>query len=382
MKKKKLAIFVHDFVREVGHSHALIETIKNMSGIDVEELRVIAFRSCDLYEEFEKFSGKKKFIRVPLAGLYPFYFKTMFFHVYSFVYATFFLSKDFLKVGVGIATLCSDVVNIQFVHQHWESYYFKLHSLKGFRWAYKKILFVTFRWMENFLYRRPSVKLSVLSEFETKYCRDQFGASEQRCRTVYSGINLEKYRYHDIPRQDLFAQLAEKYPQLKNIDSTVPIFLFVGAFERKGIVLAMEKVQKIGGQLLIIGSPESHHKFEFLPGLKYCHIQFSKELPLFYSLCDNFIFPTIYEPFGLVIIEAVAMGMRVYTTQERVGATELLKGLDGVHIFLNAEAIELDPLPILTPEMRKAFIVERVKVLKNYSWRQAGEQFAALCFNK
>ena len=42
--------------------------------------------------------------------------------------------------------------------------------------------------------------------------------------------------------------------------------------------------------------------------------------------------PTLYEPFGLVLIEAAAMGMNIVTTRNCVGASELLENLEGIEI--------------------------------------------------
>lgn len=56
----------------------------------------------------------------------------------------------------------------------------------------------------------------------------------------------------------------------------------------------------------------------------------SKEVEKFFAAADCFVFPTIYDPFGLVITEAMAAGLPVITSRA-AGAAELIAdGADGL----------------------------------------------------
>ena len=54
-----------------------------------------------------------------------------------------------------------------------------------------------------------------------------------------------------------------------------------------------------------------------------------KDVRPYYGAADAFVFPTIYEPFGSVVLEAMACGLPVITT-DRCGAGEIItQGVDG-----------------------------------------------------
>ena len=55
----------------------------------------------------------------------------------------------------------------------------------------------------------------------------------------------------------------------------------------------------------------------------------TKELERYYAAADAFVFPTTYDAFGMVVLEAMASGLPVFSS-DRAGATELIdNGRDG-----------------------------------------------------
>ena len=335
-KKVRLALFVHDLFLEVGHSNALIETVRNLPTGCVDEVKVIAFTSDNLETLFGNLDCRLTFVKVPFPNLYPHLFKIIFFHLWTLLYSWILLERRYIRIGVGIASLAVDVVNVQFVHNHWSEFYFKMNKLKGVSFIYKKIFFYYLNIVESFLYSLPNLKFSILSRFTTEFCQHNFSIEKSRSETIYSGINLEKFSIDERDRSDLMEDLSAKYPVLVNIDLNQEIFLFVGAFERKGLAIILEKLErKDKAQIIIIGTSESKKDFLFSSKVDCFHITFTDELPLFYSLADAFVFASLYEPFGLVILEAAAMGLELYISRENVGAVELLEGVEGINVFNN-----------------------------------------------
>lgn len=372
----KMALFVHECFLEVGHSNAMIETLRNLPASQIERLDIISFDCDDLKKLFPDWHQRVIFHRVPLGKLYPFMLKMIFYHLWSGVFSLLFLSKKTIKISIGIASLWADVVNVQFVHTQWQRYYFKMKKLSFLELIYKKLLFQYFSICEKYLYRNPSIKISAVSKFIADFFIQEWNLPKSNVFVTYSGINLERFNLIETPREKLYQELLEKYPQLTTIDPSRPIFLFVGAYERKGLAEGLQALEKIDdAQIIIIGKPESAGIFSFPDKVTVALISFCNELEKFYSLADHFIFPTHYEPFGLVILEAAAMGMEVSTCRQDVGATELLVDLKGIHIFDTPASTKLENQKILTFEERQNLRKNRLEKFQKYSWQETASKF-------
>jgi len=97
------------------------------------------------------------------------------------------------------------------------------------------------------------------------------------------------------------------------------VFLFVGSgFERKGLDRLLETLPgKV--LLLVVGKDraESHYrakadKLDLGDRVRFLGPQ--ADVVLFYRAADAFVFPAIYEPFGNVVLEALACGLPVITS--------------------------------------------------------------------
>jgi glycosyltransferase involved in cell wall biosynthesis len=375
----KIALFVHDCFLEIGHSHAMIEILRNIPKNEIERIDIVSFTSASPKELFPELPGKVFIRKVPFPNLYPFIIKMIFYHIWTFFFTLFALDKKTKKVGIGIASLTAKIINIQFVHTQWDERFFQHKKMNFFTYSYKKVLFLYFKICEYYLYRGDEIKLGVLSRFVSEYCVKNFKLKQNQVQTIYSGVNLEKYKIDQTPRAELLNSLKENYPELSVIDPKKPIFLFVGAYERKGLPIVLERLQKISGsQIIVVGSPDTTGEFTFPTNIVVAAVKFTKELPKFYSLADTFVFPTAYEPFGLVITEAVAMGMIVYVTEQNVGATELLHGLEEVHICNEPKDLELSQTRVVSLDEKILIREKRIEKLNSYSWEKAGAEFYKL----
>ena len=150
-----------------------------------------------------------------------------------------------------------------------------------------------------------------------------YGINPQKIDVVYNGVE-SKITNHEKS----FRKLSEEF----NLDKNSPILLYVGSgFKRKGVeefLTIISKLKNKNIKAFVIGKEKN---------LKY-YQQLSKDLRIdkkviftgprddvddFYTISDIFLFPTRYEPFSNVVLEAMSFENAVFTTQQN-GAHEVL----------------------------------------------------------
>ena len=101
-------------------------------------------------------------------------------------------------------------------------------------------------------------------------------------------------------------------------------------------------------------------------------------MSLFYAISDLFIFPTQYEPFGLVIIEAYVMGLDLLIPIENVGASEIIPQSDGIYYFHQDEEIHWDSFKKISLESKLSRRSVRMEHIKNYRWSASADKFYSI----
>lgn len=377
----KLSLYVHDLHPQIGHSRALIELINGLTPeqkSQISSLEIVSFTSTSPEELFPEIKCKKIFTKVPGASLKPFLLKMAFYHLYTYLHATLF-AQNRIKIGIGIASLNVDIANIQFVHEQWSHLFFSKRKLNPLSYIYKKILFSYFHLSEKFLFKKNNIKFIVIANFITHFLKKKFGTDSEQCILIPSAVNTKTFNFSSPSSDETWLNLIQHYPKLKILNPNEPIILFVGAFERKGLDLALEYVAKIpSAQFIIIGKPEGFQQWHWPTQIKCVHIPFTKRVHDFYDISDLFIFPTYYEPFGLVIIEAYAMGLDIIIPKDNVGASEVIPEMEGIYYYNQGHA-----LPHWTPikinrEQKVKRRNDRINKLGNLTWEKNAQKFYEL----
>ena len=142
---------------------------------------------------------------------------------------------------------------------------------------------------------------------------------------IYNGIELETI--DEKEKKERKARILQEF----GIDDEVPIILYVGSgFERKGVWEMLEILSRLRTPFhaFIVGKEKRMKRYrkraqELEIAQKVTFTGPRTDVAHFYCASDLFLFPTHYEPFGSVILEAMHYGNAVITTKQ-CGGGELL----------------------------------------------------------
>ncbi|PAR35765.1 glycosyl transferase family 1 [Vibrio metoecus] len=166
-----------------------------------------------------------------------------------------------------------------------------------------------------------------------------FSLNPERIHVIYNAVDTKQF-HPDLRRYRLpiRQQLA--------IPDSAPVMLYVGSgFERKGVAAAIEAIAQTHAHLLIIGQDKQEKRYRTQAKNLGCQerihfLGLQKQPAAYYGAADGFLFPTLYDPFPNVVLEAMAAGLGVITSTT-CGASDIIRhGENGfVTDALDIEAI-------------------------------------------
>lgn len=102
------------------------------------------------------------------------------------------------------------------------------------------------------------------------------------------------------------------------------------------------------------------------------------DLPAVYSLAELFAFPSLYEGFGIPLIEAMACGCPIVTA-DTCAPPEVLDGSGCLVDPLDVEAIAAGMKKVLLdPQLRAGMIARGLERSKAFSWERCARQVLAV----
>ena len=170
---------------------------------------------------------------------------------------------------------------------------------------------------------RNAKRIIANSQMVREQIIETYDIDPNKIKVVRNGIETKEIHY-----QQSFEKLSKEF----SITKGHPILLYVGSgFKRKGVKEFLQIIAKLeitNLKAFVIGKEKN---------IEYYH-QLVKELDLesqviftgpredvddFYAISDVFIFPTHYEPFSNVVLEAMSFNNAVFTTKQN-GAHEVI----------------------------------------------------------
>lgn len=169
-------------------------------------------------------------------------------------------------------------------------------------------------------------KVICISKMVKREIQHYYQVPDEAIEVIYNGIDPERFtpenraRYRTVVREKL------------NLNENDIVFLFVGSgFERKGLDYAMESIALLPKnsitKLLVVGKGNISKYTAFARRLGIAdRVLFAgpqKQIEQYYAAGDIFLFPSLYDPFGTVCLEAMASGMPVIASR-CCGAAEIM----------------------------------------------------------
>lgn len=255
-------------------------------------------------------------------------------------------------------------------------------------------------WIEKTALEMADAVIAVSKETKADILK-YFDVDESKIEMIYNGIDTDQY--HCVTTQDCF----RKY----GIDADKPYVLFVGRITRqKGIVHLVNAIQHIDKDCQVVlcaGAPDTaeiaremssavEEARKMRDGIIWIEEMVSKETAIeLYSNAAIFCCPSIYEPFGIINLEAMACETPVVASAVGGIKEVVVDGETGILVpveQLNAAPFEpVDPDAfsrdlaaavnrlISDPDLRaKMAQASRQRAVEVFSWTSIAEQTVSL----
>ncbi len=313
--------------------------------------------------------------------------------------------------------MAKDTLDAQIVHCHtWYTdmggllagklwgipYVLTIHSLEPLRpWKVEQLGngYHLSSWMERTAMEQANAIIAVSNETREDVLR-LFNVAPEKVHVIHNGIDLAEYR------QSESTEALSRY----GVDPNRPYVLFVGRITRqKGIIHLVHAIPQIDPSLQVVlcagapDTPEIAHEMQEgvaaisanRPGVIWIQEMLARpDVIQFYSHAAVFCCPSVYEPFGIINLEAMACetavvasavgGIKEVVVPEETGVLVNLQLKDGSIDPTDPAAFSADLAAAinrvaLNPELRTRFgVAGRRRVEDHFSWDAIAQRTAEL----
>lgn len=281
---------------------------------------------------------------------------------------------DVVQTYGATTSAAGDINTAQFVHSAWlqsPAHISRVrHDLYGtYQWLYTSL---NARW-ERKAFGQAKVVVAVSERIGKEIA--ELSISKEKIRVIFNGVDLHEFSPGYSERSK------------KGLPEDVPLALFAGDIRtnRKNLDTVLKALAQVPEMHLAVvggttGSP--YPKLAEKLGVKerVYFLDYRQDLPEIMRAVDFFVFPSRYEPFGMVVTEAMATGLPVITSST-TGAAEIVTPESGI-VLADPEDVEKLSHALLhlvkNSDLRKEMGLAARQIAEQHSWRSKAEMYLDL----
>ena len=282
------------------------------------------------------------------------------------IYLTQYITPWFVPKKIKIVTIIHDI-----------SFNFFPQFMKWSDWIFLKTLIP--------ISLKRASKILAVSQFTQKEIKRYYQVADEKVDYFYNAVDLKKF-------EDLSGESMEEVRKKYNLPEK--FILYLGTFQpRKNLPILVEAFRVVKDKhpdmkLVLVGNPKAHNTDKRLGiAIKECHLEDDIIFPGFieerdktkvFALADLFCYPSLYEGFGIPILEALAAKTPVVASdilphREVAGESVLFfPAKDSQALALKIEELLINEH--LREELKK---VGRTQVEK-FSWEASAKKVASI----
>ena len=224
---------------------------------------------------------------------------------------------------------------------------------------------------------KKAKKIFTISEFSKNDIIKTYGVSKEKVVVTYPGIKQDlRLKIKDLSMEDLNKKFGIKGEYI----------LFVGTLQpRKNIVRLVEafsKLKKNNLQLVIVGKRgwlyedilSAPQKFGVTDNVKFLDFINDEDLPSLYKNALCFVLPSLYEGFGLPVLEAMKYGCPVLTSN----VSSLPEAGGDAAVYFDPENtgdITKKIEKVISDEKLREEMIKKGKIqVKKFSWEKTARE--------
>ena len=281
---------------------------------------------------------------------------------------------DLVQVYGCVTSAIGDVNTVQFVHSAWRQSPVHISKIRPglyslYHWIYS---YLNSSWEKRAFAGAKSV---VAVSQRVKQELLDIGVSPQKISVIFNGVDTEEFAPDKIERKTL------------GLPEGVPLAMFTGDIRtnRKNLDTVLRALVDVPDLHLIVvgntdGSPYPKLAEDLGLSKRVHFLGYRLDVARIMQAVDLFVFPSRYEPFGMVVIEAMATGLPVITARS-TGASEIVTPECGIVLSDSEDVPELTKaLERLTNDfhLREQMGQAGRTIAEKHSWKSKAASYLVL----